>query len=333
MTALPKTAPAIVLDGFGGPEKMTLGEAAVTPPGPNQIVIKVAAAGVNRADSVQRMGMYPPPKGESEIIGLEVAGTVAAVGDGVTRYKEGDAVCALLAGGGYAHYCTVDARQVLPVPSNMDMVQAAALPECIMTVWTNVFERGRLQPGETLLVHGGSSGIGTFAISIAHALGSTVFATAGSADKCAACEKLGAKRAINYKSEDFVDVIQQETGGRGVDVVLDMVGGDYVTRDIGIMALEGRHVSIAALGGGTAEIPIMQMMLKRLTFTGSTLRARTPEQKGAVASAVEQHVWPLVEAGKVLPIIDSTFPLAEVAEAHRRIESSQHIGKIVLTMD
>ncbi|MEN3975306.1 NAD(P)H-quinone oxidoreductase [Emcibacter sp. SYSU 3D8] len=332
MSDLPKTAPAIVTVKFGGPENMEVRDIPVDLPKAGEILIRVRAAGLNRADAAQREGHYPPPKGSSEIMGLECAGEVAAIGDGVTGFKLGDRVCALLAGGGYATYCAVPAIQALPLPKGFSFEQGAAIMETYCTVWTNVFERGRLQKGERLLVHGGSSGIGTSAVALAAALGAEVYATAGTAEKCQACVDLGAKRAINYKTEDYVEVIKAETGD-GVDVVLDMVGGDYLARDLSIMRLEGRHVSIAALGGNTAEIPIFTMMLKRLTITGSTLRARTPEQKGAVVRGIHETVWPLFESGRIAPVIDSVMPLADAAAAHRRIESSAHIGKIILKVD
>ena len=333
MSSIPQVAPAIEIAAFGGVENLKLVDIPVPTPGPGEVLIRIHAAGVNRADAVQRMGHYPPPPGESEILGLEAAGTIAAVGDGVTNFAVGDEVCALLAGGGYATYCTVNALQVMPIPKGYSMVQAAALPECFMTVWTNVYDRGHLKDDETFLVHGGSSGIGTSAIMLAAHRGSTVFATAGSADKCQACVDLGAKRAINYRDEDFVEVIKEETGGKGVDVILDMVGGDYIPRNLSIMAPEGRHVSIAFLNGPKAEISVTDIMLKRLTLTGSTLRARPPEFKGQVAQSVVDNVWPALEAGAFAPIIDSVMPLADAAAAHERIESSQHIGKIILTID
>ncbi len=332
MSDLPKTAPAIVLARFGGPENMMLQDVPVEAPKAGEILVRVRAAGVNRADAVQREGHYPPPKGSSEIMGLECAGEVAALGEGVTGFAVGDRVCALLAGGGYATYCAVPAVQALPLPKGYSFEQGAAIMETFCTVWTNVFERGRLQQGERLLVHGGSSGIGTAAVALAAALGAEVYATAGTPEKCEACEALGAKCAINYRTEDYVEVIKAETGD-GVDVVLDMVGGDYLTRDLSIMRLEGRHVSIATLGGTKAEIPILQIMLKRLTVTGSTLRTRTPAQKGSVVRGVHDNVWPLFESGRIAPVIDSVMPLASAADAHRRIESSAHIGKIILSVD
>jgi NADPH2:quinone reductase len=332
MSALPSVAPAIVLTGQGGTETMKLADIPLPEIGPDDVMIRIQAAGVNRADAVQRQGGYPPPPGESEILGLEVAGTIAAVGDNVSQYAPGDEVCALLAGGGYATYCRVNVAQVLPIPKGYSMVQAAALPEVFFTVWTNVFDLGRLQEGETFLVHGGSSGIGTAAIMLAKHRGATVITTAGSAEKCAACEALGATRAINYKQEDFVDVIANELDMK-IDVVLDMVGGDYMQRDLGLMNPGGRHVSIAFLAGPMSNISVIDIMMKRLTVTGSTLRARPVEFKGTVAQSVYDHVWPALEAGAFEPVIDSTFPLAKAAEAHHLIESSAHIGKIILTVD
>ena len=338
MTDIPARAPAIILNGFGGIDVMAMQDVEVPTPGDGEVLIRVRAAGVNRADTVQREGHYPAPKGSSDIMGLECAGEIAALGDGVTGFSVGEPVCALLAGGGYATYCAVPAQQVLPIPKGPDgnllsMTEAAALPEVFCTVWTNVFDRGALKKGERFLIHGGSSGIGTAAIMLASARGAEIYATAGSAEKCTVCEDLGAKRAINYKDEDFVEVIKAETNGEGVDVILDMVGGDYLPRDLDILRLEGRHVSIATLRSPKAEINILQIMLKRLTVTGSTLRARTPDQKGAVVAAVKEHVWPLVENGTIKPVIDSTFPLAEAAKAHTLIEGSTHIGKIILTVD
>ena len=333
MTDLPKAAPAIVITSFGGPENLALQNVPVPVPKAGEILIRVRAAGLNRADAVQRVGLYPPPPGASDILGLECAGEVAALGDGVTGFKVGDRVCALLAGGGYATYCAVPAVQALPLPKGYSFEQGAAIMETFCTVWTNVFERGRLQAGERLLVHGGSSGIGTAAIALAAARGAEVYATAGTAEKCAACVELGARRAINYKEEDFVEVIKAETDNEGIDVVLDMVGGDYIGRDLSLLRLEGRHVSIAFLGGPKTEISIVPIMMKRLTVTGSTLRTRTPEQKGIVVRGVHENVWPLFESGRIAPVIDSVMPLEQAGEAHRRIESSAHIGKIILAVD
>jgi NADPH2:quinone reductase len=301
-------------------------------PAAGEVLIKVAAAGVNRPDVFQRLGRYPPPAGASDIPGLEIAGTVEAVAAGVGDWRVGDAVCALVAGGGYAEYCVAPAPQCLPVPRGVDLVAAAAIPETFFTVWTNVFERGRLTAGESILIHGGSSGIGTTAIQLAHARGARVFATARSAEKCAACERLGAERAVNYRDADFVAEIRALTGGRGVDVVLDMVGGEYFARNIDALALEGRLVEIATLGGAKAELNIQTIMQRRLTVTGSTLRARPVAEKGAIASALRQHVWPLLESGAVKPIIYATFPLRDAAAAHRVMESGVHIGKLVLVV-
>ena len=314
----------------GEPEVLVPVERPKPVPAEGEVLIKVAAAGVNRPDIFQRLGRYPPPAGASDIPGLEVAGTVDAVGDGVRDLAVGDAVCALVAGGGYAEYCTAPAPQCLPVPRGLAVTAAAAIPETFFTVWANVFERGRLKGGESLLVHGGSSGIGTTAIQLARALGSRVFATAGSAEKCAACEALGAERCINYRSGDFVALVKERTAGRGVDVVLDMVGGEYFARNIEVLALEGRLVEIATLHGVKAELNIQAIMQRRLTITGSTLRARPIADKGAIAEALRQHVWPLLESGVVRPIVHTTFPLRDAAAAHRLMESSGHIGKIVL---
>ncbi|MEE8273118.1 MAG: NAD(P)H-quinone oxidoreductase [Alphaproteobacteria bacterium] len=327
--AAPMTA--IEIAEPGGPEVLRPVERPRPEPGHGEVLVRVAAAGVNRPDVLQRKGGYPPPPGAPDIPGLEIAGTVAALGAGVSEWKEGDALCALVAGGGYAEYCTAPAAQCLPVPAGFDMVKAAALPETFFTVWTNVFQRARLAGGERFLVHGGSSGIGTTAIQIAVARGSRVFATAGSAEKCAACERLGAERAINYRDEDFVAVVKELTQGEGVDVILDMVGGEYIARDIAALRPEGRLVLIAFLGGSKAELDFLPLMLKRITVTGSTLRPRSIEEKGAIAAELRAEVWPLLDAGTIAPVIDSTYPLADAAEAHRRMDSGAHIGKIVLT--
>jgi NADPH:quinone reductase len=333
MSALPATMTAIEITEPGGPEVLKPAERPMPMPGAGEVLIKVAAAGVNRPDVMQRQGNYPPPPGASDIPGLEIAGTVAAVGLGVNHTKPGDAVCALVTGGGYATYCVAPEPQCLPVPKGLSMAEAAALPETFFTVWTNLFERGQLKAGETVLIHGGTSGIGTTAIQLAKALGAhQIFATAGSRDKCHAAEKLGATRGIDYKHEDFVKLVKEATGGRGVDVILDMVGGDYIQRNINALAVEGRIVYIAFLKGSQAEINLMPLMLKRGTLTGSTLRARTVEQKGAIAAPLRRVVWPLLEQGKVKPEIYRTFPLAQAAEAHRLMETSEHIGKIVLTV-
>lgn len=324
---------AIAIVRPGGPEVLQPVEVnAVPQPGPHEVLIRVAAAGVNRPDLMQREGKYPPPPGASEIPGLEVSGTVAACGPGVERWREGDRVCALVAGGGYAEYCVAPDVQCLPIPAGIDMVSAGGIPETFFTVWANVFERGRLRQGESLLVHGGSSGIGTTAIQMATAFGACVFATAGSQEKCVACERLGAERAINYRTEDFVAVLMDLTKGRGVDVILDMVGGAYFGQNVELLAVEGRLLQIALLHGSKAEINLVRLLRQRLTITGSTLRARSIEEKGALAQALERAVWPLIEQGKIRPTIYATFPLEQAAEAHRLMESGSHIGKIVLTV-
>jgi putative PIG3 family NAD(P)H quinone oxidoreductase len=328
----PETMACIEIAAPGGPEALRPARRPVPRPGPGELLIRVEAAGVNRPDVLQRQGGYPPPPGASDLPGLEVAGTVAALGEGTAGWSPGDRVCALLAGGGYAEYAVAPAPQVLPVPAGLSMAEAAAVPETFFTVWTNLFERGGLRPGETLLVHGGSSGIGTTAIQLARAFGARVLATAGSPEKCRACERLGAERGIDYRAEDFVAVAKELTGGRGVDVVLDMVGGDYIARDIECMAVEGRHVSIAFLGGARVSLDFWPVMTRRLTLTGSTLRPRTVEQKGAIAVALRERVWPLLEAGTVRPQVHATFPLAEAAGAHALMESSAHVGKIVLVV-
>jgi len=314
----------------GGPEVLRPVTRPTPALGSRDVLIAVAAAGVNRPDLMQRQGRYAPPPGASDIPGLEVAGRVVARGKDVEEWQEGDAVCALVAGGGYAEYCAAPAPQCLPVPKGLDFVQAAALPETVFTVWTNVFERGRLAAGETLLVHGGASGIGTTAIQMARARGVRVFATAGTREKCAACEKLGAERAIDYAREDFVAVVAEMTAGRGVDVILDMVGGDYLPRNLASLATDGRLVQIAFLKGPRAEIDLMTVMHRRLTLTGSTLRPRSIEEKGQIARAVRENVWPLIEKGDVRPVLHATFPLAAAAEAHRALEAGTHVGKIVL---
>lgn len=323
----------IDLPEHGGPERMTLAEMDRPEAGADEVLVRVRAAGVNRPDVVQRMGLYPPPPGASPILGLEVAGEVAAVGDNVEHWSVGDTVCALTNGGGYAEYAVAPVGQCLPVPAGLSMVEAAALPETFFTVWSNLLHRAHLKPGETLLVHGGSSGIGTTAIQIARNLGVRVFATAGSTEKCAACEKLGAERAINYREEDFVEVINKATGGKGVDVILDMVGGDYVERNIQCAAKDGRIVNIAFLAGARVEVNLLPVMLKRLTLTGSTLRPQPAEVKAQIARDLESQVWPLIAAGKIRPVIAAEYPLAEVADAHRLMESSRHIGKVVLKLD
>ena len=321
---------AIEITKPGPPDVLKPAERPDPKPGAGDVLIKVAAAGVNRPDVMQRRGRYPPPPGASDIPGLEVSGTIAALGDGVTDWKVGDTVCALVAGGGYATLCVAPAPQCLPVPGSVDLTAAAAMPETFFTVWTNVFDRGRLKSGETVLIHGGSSGIGTTAIQLAVARGAKVFTTAGSDEKCRACEQLGAARAINYRGDDFVEQIQGLTGGRGVDLILDMVGGEYVARNLSALAVEGRLVQIGLMGGDSAPIDFRRILSKRLTVTGSTLRPRSVAEKGQIATALRQEVWPLVEQGRVKPIVYRTFPLKEAAAAHRLMESSEHIGKIVL---
>jgi NADPH:quinone reductase len=316
----------------GGPDVLRVGNRPKPVAGAGEVLIEVAAAGVNRPDVMQRKGMYPPPPGASDIPGLEVAGTVVAIGEGVALLAVGDQVCALVTGGGYAEFCIAPEVQCLPVPRGLTMIEAASLPESYFTVWTNVFDRGRLARGESLLVQGGSSGIGVSAIQIAHALGSRVFATAGSPAKCAACERLGAERAINYREEDFVEVTKSATGGHGVDVILDMIGGEYVPREIAALAEEGRLVLISTMGGAKAEIDLRAVMGRRLSITGSTLRARSSEFKGGIARSLRANVWPLLESGSVKPVVHATFPLERASEAHRLMESSEHIGKIVLTL-
>jgi putative PIG3 family NAD(P)H quinone oxidoreductase len=323
---------AISISHPGGPDVLQAIDRPVPEPGNGEVLIKVTAAGVNRPDLMQREGKYPVPPGASEIPGLEVAGHVAASGRAVERWKTGDKICALVSGGGYAEYCLAPAPQCLPAPRGVDLIGAGGIPETFFTVWTNVFERGALRAGETFLVHGGTSGIGTTAIQLAHAFGAKVFATAGSKEKCDACETLGAVRAVNYRTEDFVTVLMEATGGRGVDVILDMVGGDYLNRNIELLAPAGRLLQIAVLRGARAEINLARVLRQRLTVTGSTLRPRSIEEKGAIAKALEREVWPLLESGRVRPIIHATFPLAGAAEAHRMMESGQHIGKIVLVV-
>ncbi|MFY9892997.1 MAG: NAD(P)H-quinone oxidoreductase [Xanthobacteraceae bacterium] len=332
MAALPAQMTAIAIRSPGGPEVLSAEPRPVPKPGDGEILIEVAAAGVNRPDVMQRMGLYPPPPGAPDIPGLEIAGEVVACGTSVMRWKEGDKVMALVVGGGYAEFCIAHESHALPVPAGLSLTEAAAIPETFFTVWYNAFERGRLAAPETLLVHGGSSGIGTTAIQLAAAFGARVITTAGTAEKCEACRKLGADVAINYKTEDFVAVTKQATGDRGADLVLDIVGGDYIDRNYEAAAVEGRIVQIAFQSSSRATVDFRRLMFKRLTHTGSTLRARSVADKGAIARAVEAKVLPLIAAGRVKPVIDSTFPLREAAAAHARMESSQHIGKIVLTL-
>jgi NADPH2:quinone reductase len=321
---------AIEITAPGGPEVLRVTRRPVPVPAVNEVLIEVAAAGVNRPDVLQRKGGYPPPPGASDIPGLEVAGTIVVAGAGVNDWRPGDRVCALVTGGGYAEYVAAPAPQCLPIPRGLTFVEAAGLPETFFTVWVNVFERARLKDSETLLVQGGSSGIGVTAIQMARAFGHRVFITAGSGEKCAACEKLGASRAINYRTEDFVAVVKELTGGKGVDVILDMVGGDYVPRELACLADDGRLSLIAFLGGTKATIDMSDILRRRLTITGSTLRARSVEVKGAIAQALKQKVWPLIEAGKIKPVIYQTFRLEAASAAHALMESSAHVGKIVL---
>lgn len=330
MAELPTEMTAVEIAEPGDPSVLRPARRPLPETGPGDVLIEVAAAGVNRPDVMQRRGGYPPPPGASDIPGLEVAGRVVARGPGARRYAEGDAVCALVTGGGYAEYCAAPEAQTLPAPAVLPLRDAAALPETCFTVWTNLFERARLRTGERLLVHGGSSGIGTTAIQIAAASGVKVLATAGSAGKCAACERLGAERAIDYRAEDFVAVIKELTDGEGVDVVLDMVGGAYVQRNIDALRTEGRLVQIAFLEGAKCRLDLMPLMRKRLTLTGSTLRPQSVASKGRIAAALEAKVWPLVEAGRVRPVIDSRFPLEQASRAHARMEGGAHIGKILL---
>ena len=330
MNQIPATM-AFVDHGAGGaPSVLQIGRMAVPAPAAGEVLIRVAWAGVNRPDVVQRQGRYPPPPGASPVLGLEVSGQVAALGEGVTTLRVGDAVCALTNGGGYAQYATVPAGQVLPVPQGLTLLQAAALPENFFTVWTNVFERGRLVAGETFLVHGGSSGIGLTAIQLAHARGATVYTTVGNAGKAATCERCGAAATIDYHREDFVERVATLTGRRGVDLILDMVGGDYIARNFRALAVEGRLVQIAFQNGPKAEVDFTPLMTKRLTWTGSTLRPRSAADKAAIAAQLRGQVWPLLAAGKVQPVIHEVFELAEAARAHELMESSRHIGKIML---
>jgi putative PIG3 family NAD(P)H quinone oxidoreductase len=333
MTDLPRAMRAVRPLTPGKDGRPDVIEAPVPVPASGEVLIRVKTAALNRADLIQVMGMYPPPPGASDILGMECAGTVVALGDGVSRWKLGDEVCALVPGGGYAEYCTAHEGSCLPKPAALSWEEAGAAPEAFFTVWTNVSDRCRLAEGESVLIHGGASGIGTTAIQLYAARGHTVFATAGGADKVALCHKLGAKRAIDYKTEDFVEVIQAETGGKGVDVILDMVGGDYIQRNIQSLALEGRLVNIAYQNGSTASVNFIMVMLKRLTVTASTLRVRTPAQKAFIAAGVARDAWPLLESGRIKPVVDSVFPLERVAEAHARMATGSHAGKIVLTAD
>lgn len=327
---LPQQMTAIEIAEPGGPEVLRPVLRPLPEPGPGELLVEVAAAGINRPDVMQRQGLYPPPPGASDIPGLEIAGTVAALGPATGGWREGDALCALLAGGGYAEYCAVPAAQCLPLPKGLGMIEGAAIPETFFTVWTNVFERARLAAGERFLVHGGAGGIGTAAIQLGRAFGARVFATAGGPEKCALCEELGAERAIDYRREDFVEIVRSLTGGEGVDVVLDMVGGEYVQKNLEVLREEGCIVMIAFLHGPKVQLDLLRLLLKRLTLTGSTLRIRSVEEKGRIARALEREVWPLFEAGRIRPVIDSVLPLEDAAAAHRRLEAGLHKGKIVL---
>jgi len=327
---LPGTMTVIEAKEAGGPEVLVPATRPVPRPGAGEVLIEVAAAGTNRPDVLQRQGLYPPPKGASDLLGLEVAGKIVARGPGASRFKDGDLVCALVNGGGYAEFAVAPEATTLPVPHGLTLAEAAALPETVFTVWHNVFERAALKPGEWLLVHGGTSGIGTTAIQIGTALGAKVIVTVGSDEKARAAEALGAVRAVNYAQEDFVEAVRESTGGHGANVILDMVGGDYIERDLKAAALDGRIVQIAFLKSSKVKIDLMRLMMRRLTLTGSTLRAQSLEAKARMAKAIEQRIWPLIAEGKLKPVIDSTFKLEDAVGAHRRIDQPDHIGKIVL---
>ncbi|WP_366556036.1 NAD(P)H-quinone oxidoreductase [Aquibaculum sediminis] len=335
MSALPETMQAIEIKQPGGPEVLQAAQRPVPTPGPGEVLIRVAAAGVNRPDVFQRQGNYAPPPGATDIPGLELAGEIVACGEGVQSWSAGDQVCALVSGGGYAEYCVAPAAQCLPLPRGLGLLEAAALPENYFTVWSNVFDRGGLREGEVILIHGGSSGIGTTAIQLAKAYGARVFATAGSDEKCRTCEELGAEKGINYRNEDFVEAVREATAdaseGKGADLILDMVGGDYIPRDLRLLRPDGRLVLIAFLGGSKAEVDFQKLMVNRLTITGSTLRPRPISFKAAIAANLQAKIWPMLESGQVRPLIHRTFPLAQAAEAHALMESSSHIGKIMLT--
>ena len=331
--SLPSTMRAVEITEHGKPEVLRVGERAVPQPKQGEVLVRVAAAGVNRPDVLQRMGHYPVPPGASDIPGLEIAGTVVAVGEGVSTWNVGDALCALVQGGGYAEYCTAPAPQCLPIPKGLTAVDAASLPETFFTVWSNVYDRARLAPGESFLVQGGTSGIGVTAIQMAKAFGHKVLATAGSPQKCSACVELGADRAINYRTEDFVAVVKEVTKGRGVNVILDMVGGEYVDRELKCLADDGRLVIIAMLGGARSNVNLNEILRRRLTVTGSTLRPRPVSFKGAIARALREKVWPHIESGAIKPVVYRIFPLAEAVHAHALMESGAHIGKIVLSLD
>ncbi len=327
--SIPETMTCVEIAEPGGPEQLRTTTRPVPSPEKGEVLIQVAAAGINRPDVVQRQGHYAPPPGTTDIPGLEVSGTVVALGDGVSEWSVGDKLCALVAGGGYGEYVTAPVEQCLPVPKGLSMLEAAALPETFFTVWGNVFDRGNLQPGETFMVHGGTSGIGTTAIQLAHQLGAKVIATAGSEEKCQACRDLGADLAINYREQDFVEAAKEFTGGKGADVILDMVGGDYLPRNLKALNRDGRLVNIAFMKGAKIEVNFMPLMLKRQTITGSTLRAQSVAAKAKIGKAVKETAWPLIEAGKVKPVIYKTFSLDQAKEAHELMESNQHIGKIV----
>jgi NADPH2:quinone reductase len=324
---------AILISAPGGPEVLVPGTRPVPAPAPGELLVKVEAAGINRPDVMQRKGLYPPPPGASDIPGLEIAGTVVALGEGASRFKVGDRVCDLVTGGGYAQYCTTHEATALPIPEGLSAAEAAALPETAFTVWSNIFERGQLKAGETLLLHGGSSGIGTTAIQLAKAFGARVVVTAGSDEKCAACVTLGADLAVNYRTQDFVAEVKSFTAGKGANVILDMIGGPYIQKNYEAAAQDGRIVQIAFQQGAKAEVDFMRLMLKRLTHTGSTLRSRPVDEKAALAAAIVEKVFPLIAAGKYRPVMDETFPLANAADAHARMDASAHVGKIVLTVD
>ena len=332
MEKVPSHMTVVAISKPGGPEVLLPETRAVPTPGPNEILIKVAAAGVNRPDVAQRSGAYPPPPGASDLPGLEVAGEVVALGEGAHKHKIGDKVMSLVAGGGYAQYCIAQDAQAIAVPASLSMQEAGATPETLMTVWHNVFERGGLKAGETILIHGGSSGIGTMAIQLAKAFGARVIVTVGSKDKADACLKLGADHAINYKTDDFVAAVKPMTDGKGPNVILDMVGGDYVERTYEAAAADGRIVQIATLGGAKVTVNVARLMVKRLHHTGSTLRPRSNADKAAMVAAIETKVMPLLREGRIKPLMDSAFPLEKAAEAHRRMETSEHIGKIVLAL-
>ena len=332
MTAVPPTMTAIAIPLPGGPEALVPETRPVPVPGAGEVLVRIAAAGVNRPDVLQRAGGYPPPKGASDIPGLEFSGEVVACGDGATRFKVGDKICALVSGGGYAEYAVVNETNALPVPKGLSMVEAAGIPETFFTVWSNVFDRGALKAGETILIHGGTSGIGVTAIQLAKAFGATVITTAGSEEKCAAAKALGADHAINYRTTDFVEAVNTITGKRGVHLILDMVGGDDVAKTLACVAADGRIVQIAFLHGSEVKVDLRWLMLKRITFTGSTLRIRDIAFKAALADALREKVWPLLESGQVKVVMDSTYPLAEASKAHARMEGSTHVGKIMLTV-